>query len=160
LNTFVQGAWSVLLARYSGQADVVFGVTFAGRPPGLRDVESMVGLFANTLPLRVRVPRREGVLAWLARLQAEHAELLEHAQAGLIEVQGWSEVPSKVPLFESMLAFESYPIDPSVLGLSGELEARNLRMFEKTNYPLTVIAMPGAGLVLRIVYDRRRFDDG
>ena len=57
LNTFVQVAWAILLGRLTGRNDVVFGVTVAGRPPEIPGIESMVGLFINTLPLRVRLPR-------------------------------------------------------------------------------------------------------
>src|SRR5215216_1016254 len=55
LNTLALGAWALLLSRYSGKRDVVFGSTVSGRPAELAGVETMVGLFINTLPLRVEV---------------------------------------------------------------------------------------------------------
>ncbi len=69
LNTVVQGAWAILLSRYAGRDDVVFGVTVSGRPADLPGVETMVGLFINTLPLRVAVPEDAPLLPWLADLQ-------------------------------------------------------------------------------------------
>jgi hypothetical protein len=75
LNTIVQGAWGLLLSRYSGAEDVVFGTVVSGRPAELRGVEGMLGLFINTLPVRVRVRGQERVVEWLRELQAEQVEL-------------------------------------------------------------------------------------
>src|SRR5581483_6156079 len=93
LNTLVQGAWAVMLSRHSGQPEVVFGVTVSGRPAGLKGVERMVGLFINTLPVRVRVAAQEEVAGWLKVLQAGQVEMREYEYSPLVEVQGWSEVP-------------------------------------------------------------------
>ncbi len=71
-NTFVQGAWALLLSRYSGEEQVLFGVTVAGRPTELPGVEDIVGLFINTLPLRVTVPPHVQLIGWLKHLLAEN----------------------------------------------------------------------------------------
>ncbi|MDP9122450.1 MAG: condensation domain-containing protein, partial [Acidobacteriota bacterium] len=75
LNTLVQGAWARLLGSYAESSDVVFGITLSGRPPRLRGVETMVGLFINTLPLRVRLPFEEPLLPWLLDLRNLQVEL-------------------------------------------------------------------------------------
>jgi amino acid adenylation domain-containing protein len=161
LGTMVQGAWGLLLSRYSGERDVVFGVTVSGRPAGLEGVESMVGLFINTLPMRVRVERERPLLDWLKALQAQQVEQRQYEYSPLVQVQGWSELPGGQPLFETLLAFENYPVDASGLrDRSGNLQIRTSPIAERTNYPLTVIATPGPALSLQIVYDRRRFEDG
>ena len=67
LNTFMQAAWAILLGRLTGRDDVVFGVTVAGRPPEIAGIERMVGLFINTLPLRVRLPAGKPLIAVLKR---------------------------------------------------------------------------------------------
>src|SRR6185436_11435234 len=78
LNTLVQGAWALLLSRYSGEADVVFGVTVSGRPATLAGVETMVGLFINTLPARVKIPTTQSILDWLQALQAQQLEARQY----------------------------------------------------------------------------------
>ena len=158
LNTVVQGAWAVLLSRYSGQPEVIFGVTVAGRPAELPGVESMVGLFINTLPVRVAVPERAALVPWLKQLQEHQVELRQYEQSPLVQVQGWSNVPRGQPLFESIFVFENYPTDASLGAREGGLGVRSTRVLEQTNYPLTVIVAPDAELLLRVGYDARRFD--
>ena len=111
LNTLVQGAWAVLLSRYNGKDEVLFGATVAGRPPTLDGAERMVGLFINTLPLRVAVPPQMHLTAWLKQLQSEQASLRDYEWSSLVEVQSWSEVERGTPLFESLLISENYPVD-------------------------------------------------
>lgn len=160
LNTLVQGAWALLLSRYSGEDDVVFGATVSGRPPDLEGSELMVGLFINTLPVRVRVPSDAITATWLKRLQAQQAELRQYEYSPLVEVQGWSDVPRNLPLFESILVFENYPVDTAAGLQRGKIAIQDLRSVEQTNYPLTVVAGVDEELLLRIVYDRHRFDTG
>ncbi|MCP4662273.1 MAG: non-ribosomal peptide synthetase, partial [bacterium] len=114
LNTLVQGAWALLLGRYSGHDDVLFGATVAGRPAELPGVESMVGLFINTLPVRVEVQQGEFLVPWLERLQGQQAELRSYEYSPLDQVQKWSGAPAGQPLFEHILVFESYPVDTSL----------------------------------------------
>ena len=115
LNTVLVGAWALLLNRYSQEETVVFGATVAGRPPSLPGVETMIGLFINTLPVRVRIDDEAELLAWLRALQAEQVELREYEYSPLVEVQSWSEVGRGRPLFESLLVFENYPLDKDAL---------------------------------------------
>lgn len=159
LNTLVQGAWALLLSCYSGEEDVVFGATVSGRPSALVKVESMVGLFINTLPIRVQVTPEEFLMPWLKQIQAQQAQARQYEYSPLVDIQGWSEVPRDLPLFESLVVFENYPVEAHLRERVSDLEIDNVRAFEKTNYPLTVVAMPGSELVLRILYDCRRFDE-
>ena len=123
LSTLVQGMWAVLLSRYSGEDDVLFGTTMSGRSAPIAGIEFMLGLFINTVPVRVRVPRHEPVLAWLQELHRQFVELRQYEASPLVDVQGWSEVPRGQPLFESLLVFENYPID-RVLPRGGRLSVR------------------------------------
>ncbi|MFL5543033.1 MAG: condensation domain-containing protein, partial [Longimicrobiaceae bacterium] len=116
LNTILQGAWALLLSRYSGGDDVVFGATVSGRPAELDGVEEMIGVFINTIPVRVKVPAGARVGAWLAELQRAQAEAREYEYAPLVQVQGWSEVPRGTPLFESIFVAESLPADDGAAG--------------------------------------------
>jgi non-ribosomal peptide synthetase component F len=115
LNTLVQGVWALLLSRYSGEEDVVFGATVAGRPAALYGVERMIGLFINTLPLRVQIEPAISVASLLARLQKQQAEVRQFEHNALAEVQVWAEAQTGAPLFESLLVFENYPIDAVLL---------------------------------------------
>ena len=97
LSTVVQGAWALLLGRHSGLADVVFGLTVSGRPADLQGVESMVGMFINTLPVRVRVDPGEPLVPWLRRLQAQQAELRQFEYTPLVRLHGWTGLPPGRP---------------------------------------------------------------
>ncbi|MBW4698402.1 MAG: amino acid adenylation domain-containing protein [Aphanocapsa lilacina HA4352-LM1] len=158
LNTLIQGAWALLLSRYSGEADIVFGATCSGRPAALDGAEAMVGLFINTLPVRARVQPDSTVLGWLRQLQAEQALARQYEYSPLVEVQGWSEVPRGLPLFESIVVFENYPVDPSLRQMAGDLRVGRVHTVERTNYPLTLVAVQGAQLSLRMLYEPQRFD--
>jgi amino acid adenylation domain-containing protein/non-ribosomal peptide synthase protein (TIGR01720 family) len=157
-STFVQAAWALLLARYSATEDVVFGVTVSGRPAALPGVETMTGLFVNTLAMRVRPAPEEPAPAWLARLGRQQTEIGEHEATPLASLRRWSEIPPGQPLFESILVFENYPMDEALLDWGPRLTIREIEHLGKTNYPLTAGAVPGRQLKLEIVYDLRRFE--
>ncbi len=159
LNTIFQGAWALLLARYCHEDDVLFGATVSGRPPELVGVETMIGLFINTVPVRVRLEGSEWLTNWLQRLQSDQREREQYAFHGLTEVQGWSEIPAGTPLFESLLVFENYPLDEALTPEQSlpHLKVKSSGIFEKTNYPLTVIAAPGQQMTLRFYFQANRF---
>ncbi len=159
VNTLVQGVWALLLGRYSGQRDVAFGVTVSGRPAELTGVEEMVGLFINTLPLRVRLAPETNVIAWLKGLFEQNTELRRYEHTPLVEIQGWSEIPRGQPMFESLLVFENYPVDRAVAECAGDLGLRDVECIEQTNYPLTLVASLRGELMLRLEYDRSRFEE-
>ena len=143
LNTLVQAAWALLLSHYSGEHDVLFGVTVAGRPPELPGVESTVGLFINTLPLRVQVQPERPLVPWLIDLLDENMRLRQYEYAPLVQVQGWSEVPRGQPLFHSLLVFENAPIHPALREGRIVFKIRDVQYRVHTNYPLTVVSWQG-----------------
>ncbi|MHC0065903.1 amino acid adenylation domain-containing protein [Nostoc sp. UIC 10890] len=158
LSTLIQAAWALLLSRYSGESDVVFGATVSGRPHNLSGVESMVGLFINTLPVRVKIPETADLLPWLVQLQQEHIEREQYSYTSLVDIQGVSEIPRNQPLFESIVVFENYPVNLTLQALPGNLKIADRQALGETNYPLTVVAIPSDELVIKINYDRDRFD--
>ena len=165
-NTCVQLAWALLLGRRGGSGtsgpvrDVVFGATVSGRPVDLSGVDSMVGLFINTLPVRVRFAAEESVVDLLLRLQGQQAEARDYEHAPLVRVQGWSEVPRGQQLFDSLVVFESFPSSRRAEGASGtrlRLEATRSSVF--SNYPLALLAIPRDNhLRLRLKFDLSRWD--
>ncbi|MEH2307103.1 amino acid adenylation domain-containing protein [Nostoc sp.] len=158
LNNLVQGAWALLISRYSGESDVVFGATVSGRPPTLAGVDAMVGLLINTLPIRVQVSGKAELLPWLKQLQSQVFEQEQYAYYSLAEIQRLSDVPPGIPLFESLLVFENYPLDAAEQDTKKTLEISQLSCFERTNYPLTVVVNPQSQLSGRIVYDASCFE--
>ena len=166
LNNLVQGAWALLLCRYSstsltinsGESDVVFGATVSGRPPALVGVDSMVGLLINTLPIRIQITAKAELLPWLKQLQSQAFEQEEYAYYSLAEIQRLSDIPAGTPLFESLLVFENYPLDSAQQDTKKTLEISHIRCLERTNYPLTVVVNPESQLSGRIVYDANRFE--
>ncbi|WP_328409963.1 non-ribosomal peptide synthetase [Nocardia sp. NBC_00403] len=145
VNTSVQVAWALLLAMVTGRSDVVFGGTVSGRPPQLAGVEDMVGLFINTLPVRVRLEPGERVVDLLARVQSEQARLLDHQHVGLAAIH---QAVGLAELFDTLTVFESYPIDREVLSQS--LDIAGMRVLDVTGtdatpYPLNLMVIPLPG---------------
>ncbi len=158
LNTLVQGAKALLLSRHSGREEVIFGVTVAGRPADLEGVETIVGPLINTLPLRMAVPLEAQLLPWLRRLQAQQAELAQFDYTPLAQALDWAGLDTDVPLFETILRFQNYPLDSSLWQRTG-LEIRDIAWFDRWHYPICFVVEPGAELALGATYDRRRFSD-
>jgi amino acid adenylation domain-containing protein/non-ribosomal peptide synthase protein (TIGR01720 family) len=148
INTVVQAAWGLLLAGLTGRGDVVFGATTSGRPPELPGVETMIGLFINTLPVRVRLDPHEAVGELLARVQRQQLEVAEHSYVGLTDIQ---RMLGTGELFDTLTVFENYPLDPAELPGTG-LTMTGARVDDATHYPLTLVALPGRELELTMTY--------
>ncbi|MEA5617542.1 amino acid adenylation domain-containing protein [Cronbergia sp. UHCC 0137] len=159
LNTVLQGAFALLLSRYCNTTDVVFGATSSGRPANLAGVESMVGLFINTLPVRVQVSPTDNLVEWLQKLQAQQAEALDYEYTSLLEIQEWSELAPGTSLFDSILVFENYPIDTSVISENQDLHITDIQSLEWTSFPLTMLVSIANQLSLKVKYDSNRFTD-
>ncbi|MCG8554680.1 MAG: amino acid adenylation domain-containing protein [Proteobacteria bacterium] len=161
LNTLCQGAWALLLARTSGEQRVTFGVTVSGRPAELPDVEHMLGLFINSLPLCVACPSAAPVVAWLKQLQAYNSELRRYEYSSLRRLQARAHAQSSGSirvLFESLLVFENYPLD-AALRRPGPLKVLRAHSRDYTHYPLALVVVPGERLVLQLQYDTERYSE-
>jgi len=170
MSTVVNGAWALLLAKLTGRTDVVFGTTVSGRNPDVPGIESMIGVFINTVPVRVRLRMGESLGDLLVRLQTEQAELLDHQHLGLAEVQRLAEPAgaSGGDLFDTLVVFENQPIAApevapvegvdSATGTAGSTHDRDGDRFalaggsaaDATHYPLTLAVDPGPGLTLAL----------
>ena len=161
LNAILQGAWAVFLSRYSGGDDVVFGATVAGRPADVPGMDKLVGLFINTLPVRTQFEKEKSVLCWLQELQNAQAEAREYEYSPLAAVQGWSEVGSGRPLFETIVVFENYPVSYSLQQIRADagLRVTDIKRATQTNYGIVLAAsLESDHLKLQIGYDRTRYD--
>ncbi|MFG2633928.1 non-ribosomal peptide synthase/polyketide synthase [Streptomyces sp. NPDC048362] len=157
LGTVVQGAWALLLSRYSAERDVLFGTTVSGRPDDLPGVESMVGMFINTLPTRVSVDGGRSATAWLREMQEAQAEARRFAAVSLAELTGLSAVPPGSALFDSMVAFENYPFDEARSAGSG-IRLAEVSSRDATNYALVLRAYQGERFGFDLAYDPALFD--
>ncbi|WP_229900388.1 non-ribosomal peptide synthetase, partial [Streptomyces capoamus] len=157
LGTVVQGAWALLLSRYGAERDVLFGTTVSGRPDDLPGVESMVGMFINTLPTRVRVDGGRSAADWLRELQEAQAEARRFAAVSLAELTSFSDVPAGSPLFDSMVAFENYPFDEARSAGTG-IRLTDVSARDATNYPLVLRAYQGERFGFDLGYDPELFD--
>ncbi|OQS15695.1 hypothetical protein B0T36_06805 [Nocardia donostiensis] len=157
VNTLIQAAWGILLGRLTGRDDVVFGATVSGRPAQLTGVESMVGLFINTLPVRVRVDEHATVDDFLRTLQREQADLLDHHYLGLTDIE---RVAGPGALFDTLLVFESYPIDRDAIAAVSSVDGVSVTgvgLRDDTHYPLTLLVTAQSTIELTWKYLRSRF---
>ena len=157
LNTLLQGAWALLLARYAGEPEVVFGATVSGRPSSLPGIESMVGLFINSLPVRATASPAAGLRDWLRDLQDRQIAARHYDHVPLVDIQGWSPLPRGTPLFESLVVFENYPVDQALADGGPGLQIDEIDWKEEANYPLVLVVMPGRRLTWSLSWDRSRF---
>jgi amino acid adenylation domain-containing protein len=157
LNTVVQGAWALILSRYSNTADVVLGVTRACRS-SFPDAASVVGVFINTVPLRVAAPSEAKLFTWLQQIRASQLTVRDHELAPLTSIQAWSQVPRGTPLFESIIVFDNYLLNSRMRTGGGAWAHREVHLRERTNFPLALYGYGEPELILRLSYDGRRFN--
>ncbi|MEV5243640.1 condensation domain-containing protein, partial [Streptomyces cinnamoneus] len=156
-NTAVQTAWALLLGHLTGRNDVTFGATVSGRPADIPGIESMVGLFINTLPVRVHLDPAEGLGDLMARVQQQQTDLLPHHHIGLNDVQ---RITGHSELFDTIVVFENYPVSNNAL----QQDNRGLHMVngtsrDATHYPLSLITVQtDTGFELRLDYRPDVFD--
>ncbi|MFE4504192.1 condensation domain-containing protein, partial [Rhodococcus sp. NPDC056743] len=160
VNSVIEMAWSIVLGGWTSRDDVTFGSTVAGRPPQVAGVESMIGLFVNTVPVRVRLDRGETLGSLLSRIQGEQAGLLDHQYVGLADIQ---RVAGAGAVFDTMTVFESYPVDRG--GLTAETDIAGMRVVDVSgvdaaHYPIGVVAHLDNRLHIRIKYLPELFDCG
>ncbi|MGW5223544.1 amino acid adenylation domain-containing protein [Nocardia niigatensis] len=157
LNTVVQAAWAIVLAGVTARDDVVFGATVSGRPPQLPGIESMIGLFVNTVPVRVRLDHGESLAQLLRRIQTEQAALLDHNHLGLARIQ---QLAGSGAMFDTVTVFESYPVDAA--GLSADTDIAGMHVLDvqgrdAAHYPLGLIVHADTRLELIFEYLPEQF---
>ncbi|CAB3726564.1 non-ribosomal peptide synthetase [Paraburkholderia rhynchosiae] len=159
LNTIVQGAWALALQRMTHRTAVAFGATVAGRPDALPDVDTVLGLFINTLPvITAPLPQRRAS-EWLHELQRDNAAAAEHAHTPLSEIQQWARQGGGA-LFDTLVVFENYPVDEAWQGRDERaLKLRELRNIESTDFALTLVIEAGATLTIDYGYDAAQLDE-
>ncbi|MFE9453859.1 amino acid adenylation domain-containing protein [Streptomyces sp. NPDC006739] len=159
VNTLVQGAWGVMLANLTGRSDIVFGATVAGRPAAFIDADDMVGLFINTIPVRVRCDWRSTFAELLAELQNRQVALLDHHHHSLVEIQ---QATGLSTLFDTLVLFESFPVDREAI-VEANSEAgvaiTGLRPFAGSHYPITLAAASEPEVQFALQYQQDLLDE-
>ncbi|WP_231995826.1 condensation domain-containing protein, partial [Mycobacterium sp. 852002-51163_SCH5372311] len=155
VNVVLQAGWAQVLTWLTGQHDVAFGTAVSGRPAELAGADSMVGLLINTVPVRARITASTTIGDLLDQLQEAHNQTVEHQHLALAEIH---RVTGHDLLFDTLFVFENYPVDTAELVGDQELAISNFAIYESTHYPLTVAAIPGHELGLRVEYHTDVFD--
>ena len=157
LSTLIQGAWAKMLSCYSGESSVLYGLACSGRSNSVASNDSRIGLFINTLPMVVRLDANQAVILWLQEVQAQQLAIQAYDYTPLVEIQAVSNIPKTLPLFETVVVFENYPIQPRQK--TGDLELTDVSISEQTNYPLTLFAVTTDRLEFKLLYDSGRFSE-
>jgi amino acid adenylation domain-containing protein len=160
-GTVMQAAFAMTFARHAGETDVLFGSTRACRKSALGgEAEQMVGLFINTLPVRVDASDERRVSELLACLRAANVAIRPHEHTPLVEIQAESRFGAGVPLFDAIFMYENQELNRTLRALEPALfENKTLTLFEQPSFPFNVLAFDGEELTIRVLYDRRRFRD-
>jgi hypothetical protein len=158
MNTLVEGAWALLLSRYSGEEDIVYGTTRSCRRDSVDGADTMIGLLINTVPMRVKVPKQIKVIDWLKQLRSQHTQMRKYIHAPLSDIQKWSDISHGNALFESLVVFENYLLGSYMRSKGGRWADREVEYRGRTNFPLTLIGYNDDELLLRIEFDEERFD--
>ncbi|WP_331721435.1 amino acid adenylation domain-containing protein [Streptomyces sp. NBC_00212] len=157
VNTLLQSAWGMLLGQLTGRQDVVFGATVSGRPPALTDVDSIIGLFINTLPVRVAYAPGDSLASLVTGLQKRQAALLDHHYYGLSDIQ---QSLGHKSLFDTLVVFESFPVDKEGLtdaNTAAGIAFTGIRPFSGTHYPLALMAGAEPHLMMVLQYQQGAF---
>ncbi|MDO9002503.1 MAG: condensation domain-containing protein, partial [Aquabacterium sp.] len=161
LAVVLQAAWALLLNRYSGETDVVFGITVSGRPADLQGIESVVGLFINTLPVVAKVDDAAEVASWLQELAAEQFKREPYGYVPLSKITEWSPLPAGQALIQSLLVLENYPLKTALGNTHSDgLHIVDAQFTEQTNYPLTWVIVPDERIHIKAMYQTQAFDTG
>ncbi|UNZ00503.1 amino acid adenylation domain-containing protein [Zhouia spongiae] len=159
-NTFIQGVWGYLLAQYNNIEDVVFGSVVSGRPSDLKGVESMIGLFINTIPVRVQFAENDSPKELLKMIQRNAISGMSHHYISLSEVQSLSEPGAK--LLNHVMTFGNYSVQESSnidLTIADDLSVVSREIFEQTNYDFGIQVAPGSDeLIINFTYNLNNYD--
>ena len=158
LNTLIQAAWALLLSRYSGRSEVVFGVTQTGRPKDVKGAEDWVGVFIKTLPMRITASPEALLVPWLQQIRSQWVDLRDHEGPPLEQIREWSGLREGTPLFDSIVVYDHQSPGECLRRLGGTWQQRDLRRFQRTDSPLTLAACGEPRITLDLIYDATLYD--
>ncbi|WFU79161.1 LLM class flavin-dependent oxidoreductase [Bradyrhizobium sp. CIAT3101] len=156
-SVLVEAAWSLVLSAFSAQEDVVYGLTRAGRRSSIEGADRVIGLFINTVPIRVKLPSELPVLELCRQLGEQHVELRQFEHTPLVDILRVSEVPRGQSLFDSIVVFNSQTDDARLKSFGQEWQRRDFTLHDQTNFPFNVMAYDGPQLTFKLSYDANCF---
>ncbi|WP_418124438.1 amino acid adenylation domain-containing protein [Chryseobacterium sp. PTM-20240506] len=164
INTYIQGVWGYLLSRYNGSEDAVFGAVVSGRPPALEDVENIVGLFINTIPIRVKYKKEDTVKEFFLDLHTKSIQSSPYHYSKLSDIQTISGLGNN--MINNIIVFENYPVQDSIMdnyvdneSSSSIEEIKNVEVVDETNYYFLITVFPSEdSVMLDIKYDASVFN--
>ncbi|WP_025028880.1 condensation domain-containing protein, partial [Caldalkalibacillus mannanilyticus] len=161
MNTLIQVAWGILLQKYNNTDDVVFGSVVSGRPAEVPGIEKMIGLFINTVPVRIGAKGNETIVDLMNRVQIQYAASQEYDFYPLFEIQAQTE--QKQGLINHIMIFENYPIEEEMGQLNslvvGDFEITNINIVEQSNYDLNLVVIPGEAVEIQFEYNALVYGD-
>jgi amino acid adenylation domain-containing protein/non-ribosomal peptide synthase protein (TIGR01720 family) len=158
VGSMVHAAWALVLSRYSGRSDVVFGSTTSGRSGGPPGVERTVGMLINTLPVRIRVSAGEFAGRWLDSVHEQLIALRDFEHCALVDIQRHSKVPAGQRLFDTILMFQGATPEADLAAEGGGMTMTSRQTWEETGYPLVLNAGLQEDLRLRLDHHPGQID--
>ncbi len=159
LNTIIQGAWGFLLSNYCSGNDIIFGAARACRYSTIDGADSIVGLFMNVLPMRIKVEYNAELIPWLKSIRKQQMEVRKHEHTPLSNVLGWCNVPRGIQLFDTILIFDNYDLTLKLQEKGGKWLNREFRLFEKTIYPVAVYVYADKKIKIKIAYHSEKYTE-
>ncbi|MEM9774347.1 MAG: amino acid adenylation domain-containing protein, partial [Chloroflexota bacterium] len=156
LNTLIQGAWGLLLHHYTAEKDIVFGNTRSGRNL-YEPAKNSVGMFINTVPVRIKINNQQTLVDYLRELRAQHISVREHESSPLVQIQKWSDVDGSDSLFHTLVVFEGYDLSNVLRRNGGKWLKRKFNYRGQTSFPLTLMAYSDHQMRLRLEFDPANF---
>jgi len=151
--------WGILLQKYNNCEDVVFGTTVSGRSAKVKGIEDVVGLFINTLPLRVTFHSDEKIVNALRKMDDILQKREEYESTSLVSIKEYSEIDNREELFDTVIVIENYPLDTKLIDENGGLSVNSYSMFEKTNYDLSVAVIISEDIEVHLIYRKETFNE-
>lgn len=160
-NSIFQAIWSILLRRYTGLDDIVFGAVVSGRPSELPGVDKTIGLFINTIPVRVQFSEGQSFIKTACNIQMNAIESKQHEIYPLSKIQ--SNYKGEL-LFDHIIIFENYPLSEEIKRSQNGKEFYGFNLmefnaFERINYNLNITVIFERELLIRFNYNKNIFTD-
>ena len=159
LAALLYSAWGLLLQKYQSTPDVIFDTTVSGRSDGIKGIDNVVGLFINTIPLRVRTQPEETIGNVPVRLYHDLQQREQFENTSLITIKEYMDTYATDSLFDSVLVIENYPLDKRLTQKSSHLSVRSYSIFGMSNYDLTVIITIFDTIAFNFTYNSDLFDE-
>lgn len=159
MSTLVMAAWGVVTARFSGRGDTVFGNTLAGRHL-VKGMQDAVGCFLTTVPMRLKLTPGQTIGDILSDMRTQQIDLRPFEQTPLTKIRARTDVPPGVPLFDTVVVFETTTLDAQLKTFKNGWENRTVDLREEGSTPATLAVYHGEQVKLAIEYDPQQVPDG